>query len=158
MSDMNLSLDTEQSVGEQYLTFLLAGEEYAIEILRVQEIKENTPVARMPNTHPHVLGVTNLRGAIIPILDLRRKFGLAAAEGVQPPVVIIVRATEKIVGVIVDAVTDVLDIPADSVQEVPGLVSAIDGSVVSGIAHIDSRLISLLDFDRILGADLNVAA
>lgn len=154
---LQLSDASESTAAHQYLTFRLASEEYAIEILRVQEIKGDTPVARMPNTRDHVLGVTNLRGAIIPIVDLRRKFNLDCANDAAS-VVIIVLIGDKTVGVAVDAVTDVVDINPESVQPTPSLVTTPDAAVISGIAHVGERLIALLDFDSIIGADLDAAA
>src|SRR5271169_73812 len=104
--------------GEQYLTFLLAGEEYGVDILRVQEIKGWDKVTRIPHTPDYVLGVINLRGAVVPIVDLRRRFGLETIEFGPTTVIIVMRVAgarhERTVGVVVDAVSEVYNVdPAD---------------------------------------------
>ena len=142
----------------ELLCFWAADEEYAIEILRVQEIKGDTILTRIPNTPAHVLGVTNLRGAIIPIIDLRLKFGLPCEAHGQLPVVIIGFIGDKTVGLAVDAVSDVVDIAADDVQPTPELATASDGGAIRGIAHAANRLIALLDLDAIATADVAAAA
>src|SRR3954471_13423947 len=98
MSHVMTSDDAEVSAINQFLTFQLADEQYGLEILRVQEIKGDTTVSRLPNTPAHVLGVTNLRGAIIPIIDLRLKFGLPSTQSGRLPVVIIGLVGDKTVG------------------------------------------------------------
>lgn len=159
MSDLTTVIDgDEQTAVNQYLTFQLADDQYGIEILRVQEIKGDTIVARMPNTPKHVLGVANLRGAIIPIIDLRLKFGLPCAPGEQLAVVIVGLIGDKTVGLAVDAVTDVLDIAPSDIQPTPELGTSIDDAVIRGIAHVGDRLVALLDLDRVAGPDLVHAA
>jgi purine-binding chemotaxis protein CheW len=138
----------------QVLTFDIASQEYGLEILQVQEIKGDTTVTRMPNTPSYVLGVTNLRGAIIPIVDLRRKFGLASDIGERPPVVIVGLVGDKTVGLAVDAVTDVLDLARGTVQTPPEIVATSGRPLVRGIAHVDDRLITLLDLAAVVGPDL----
>src|SRR6202047_2549523 len=108
---------------EQYLTFMLAGEEYGVDILRVQEIKGWDKVTRIPHAPEHVLGVINLRGAVVPILDLRRRFGLSASDQLRAPVIIVLNTTtargDVTSGLVVDAVCDVCEIAADSIQPAP---------------------------------------
>ena len=147
--DSDLALDANQ-----YLTFSLGGEEYGLEILKVQEIKGHSGVTRMPNTPPHVKGVTNLRGAVVPIVDLRTKFALPERPYDKFTVFIIATVGTKIVGLVVDAVEDVVDIQPEAVQPTPELANSLGGAYVRGLAQVGERLIALLDIDRIVGADL----
>ncbi len=152
-TDLDLAIDANQ-----YLTFTLGGEEYGLEILKVQEIKGHSGVTRMPNTPPHVKGVTNLRGAVVPIVDLRTKFALPEREYDKFTVFIIATVGTKIVGLVVDAVEDVVDIPAESVQPTPELATSLGGAYVRGLAQVGERLIALLDIDRSVGADVAALA
>src|SRR6185436_19076749 len=128
----------------QYLTFHLGGEEYGLEILRVQEIKGYSTLTRMPNTPMHVKGVTNLRGAVVPIVDLRAKFGLEERPYDRFTVFIICTMGAKVVGLIVDAVSDVIDIPPDSIQPTPDLATSACGALIKGLARINERLVAVL--------------
>src|SRR5438105_13877699 len=103
----------------QYLTFALGDEEYGVEILKVQEIRGYAPITPIPNTPPHIKGVMNLRGAIIPVVDLRRKLAMPATECSPFTVIIVVTVGTRVMGVIVDAVSDVLDIPPMDIQPTP---------------------------------------
>jgi purine-binding chemotaxis protein CheW len=147
---MELSVATD---GRQYLTFTLGAEEYGVEILKVQEIKGYSAVTPIPNTPPYVKGVMNLRGAIVPIVDLRAKLAMAEAVYNQFTVIIVVRVGPKTFGVIVDAVSDVLDIPASDVQPTPDFGGQVDARFVSGVAKTGERLVILLDIERVLGGD-----
>jgi len=160
MSEHQMDTDDGADVSNvsQVLTFCLGAEEYGIEILEVQEIKGDTVVTRMPNTPPHVPGVTNLRGAVIPIIDLRLKFGLPAPVADRLAVVIIGLVANKTIGFAVDSVIDVLDIPRADIQEPPELVASGERPVVRGIAHVDGRLVALLDLLAVVGGDLAVPA
>lgn len=137
--------------GSQYLTFRLADEEYGLEILRVQEIKGYSKVTPLPNTPPEVRGVMNLRGAVVPILDLRTRFGLAGAEYTRFTVIIVVTVGAKIVGLVVDAVSDVLNVAASEVVPTPDLGAGVDTSYMTGMARTGDRLITLLNVNRLVG-------
>ncbi|MCA8968093.1 MAG: purine-binding chemotaxis protein CheW, partial [Planctomycetes bacterium] len=132
-----------QSAGNQYLTFMLAGEEYGIDILRVREIKGLENATQIPNTPPHVLGVINLRGNVIPVVDLRLRFGMERVEYNQLTVVIVVRAQcadrERTIGLVVDTVSDVYNIQSEGVHPSPDFGSAVDTSFVQGIASVDDK-------------------
>lgn len=134
----------------QYLTFLLGAEEYGVGILRVQEIKGHSAITPLPNVPPHLRGVINLRGTVVPIVDLRVRFGMPVAELTRFNVFVIVSLGRRVLGLLVDAVSDVLDIDEDRIQAPPDLGPTVDLSFVSGMARIDERLISLLDLDRLL--------
>lgn len=139
--------------GSQYLTFSLGEEEYGVEILKVQEIKGYSAITPIPNTPPYIKGVMNLRGAIIPVVDLRGKLGMAETTYNQFTVIIVVTVGTKIMGLIVDAVSDVLNIPKSDVQATPDFGSQVDVRFINGMAKAGEKLIVLLDIDKILGSD-----
>ena len=141
------------SEGSQYLTFTLGEEDYGIEILRVQEIKGYTGITPIPNTPRHVRGVMNLRGTVIPVVDLRVKFGMAEKEYDKFTVTIVVTVRDKVVGLVVDAVSDVLDIPAGQMRPAPDLGTRTDTRFISGMATMGDKLVVMLDIDRLLGED-----
>ena len=138
----------------QYLTFFLAGEEYGVNILRVQEIKGWTSVTKVPNTDQHVLGVINLRGTVVPIIDLRHRFGLEGVEFGPLTVVIVLKtqgSREQTVGIVVDAVSDVYHVTADSINPPPESCGGIDSNFVSGLVTMEDKMVILLDLDELMG-------
>lgn len=137
----------------QFLTFLLGEEQYGVEILKVQEIKGYSAITPIPNTPPHIKGVINLRGTVVPVVDLRAKFSLDAAEYNKFTVIIVVTVGEKIIGMLVDAVSDVLDIAASDIRSTPDLGVRVDTRFIGGMATIGERMTVLLDIDRLLSAD-----
>jgi purine-binding chemotaxis protein CheW len=139
--------------GSQYLTFTLGEEEYGVEILKVQEIKGYSAITPIPNTPAYVKGVVNLRGTIIPIVDLRAKLGMPTAAYNQFTVIIVVRVGAKTVGVVVDTVSDVMNIPAKDIQATPDFGAQVDARFVSGLAKTGDRLVVLLDIDKVLSGD-----
>lgn len=142
--------------GSQYLTFRLGDEEYGIEILKVQEIKGHSSITPIPNTPVHVKGVMNLRGTIIPVVDLRAKFSMAATEHNQFTVIIVIRVGSKVMGLVVDGVSDVLNIPTADIQATPDFGAAVDAHFISGMAKAADRLVVLLDIEKVLaGEDLS---
>jgi purine-binding chemotaxis protein CheW len=142
--------------GMQYLTFLCAGEEYGIDILRVQEIKGWEGATRVPHTPAYVLGVMNLRGLIVPVIDLRTRFNLEQRPFTASTVVIVVRVrcsmAEKTVGIVVDAVSEVYTFPAEAIMAPPVMGDKIDGTCVSGLANADGKMVMLLDIDELIAA------
>lgn len=138
------------SEGNQYLTFTLGEEQYGVDILRVQEIKGYAAVTRIPNTPEHIKGVLNLRGTIVPIVDLRTKFGMERVEATMFTVIVVVVVRDRIMGLVVDAVSDVLNIAARETQPSPDFGSRVDTSFIHGIGRSGDRLITLLDIDRVL--------
>jgi purine-binding chemotaxis protein CheW len=138
------------SDGGQYLTFVLGEEHYGVDILRVQEIKGYTAVTRIPNTPDYIRGVLNLRGAIVPIVDLRTKFGMAKVEATMFTVIVVVVVRDRVMGIVVDAVSDVLDIATKDIQPPPNFGVKVDTSFIYSMAKSGDRLITLLDIDRVL--------
>ncbi len=139
--------------GSQYLTFTLGQEEYGVEILKVQEIKGCSAITPIPNTPAYLKGVMNLRGTIIPVVDLRSKFSMAEAEYNQFTVIIVVTVGSKVMGMVVDAVSDVLNIPRTDIQATPDFGAQVDARFINGMAKAGEKLVVLLDIERILGGD-----
>lgn len=143
---------------EQYLTFQLAGQEYGVDILRVQEIKGWDKPTRVPYSPPHVLGVINLRGAVVPVIDLRTRFGLEPAAYGPTTVVIVARVVtdrgELTAGIVVDAVCEVCNVSPEKLRPAPEMGSAVDADSVRGLAMLEDRMLILLSIDRLVGASL----
>ena len=140
--------------GSQFLSFILGSEEYGIEILRVQEIRGYSAITPIPNTPPHIRGLINLRGTVAPVVDLRAKFGMPAVDYTRFTVIILVAVSGKTVGLIVDAVSDVLNLAEDRIQPPPDLGSQVDMRILRGVVAFDNRLVGLLDLERLLGDDV----
>jgi purine-binding chemotaxis protein CheW len=143
---------------DQYLTFALGAEEYGVPILKVQEIRGYAPITPIPNTPAHIEGVMNLRGAIIPVVDLRRKLAMPATERSSFTVIVVVNVGTRVMGVIVDAVSDVLDIPRTDVQPPPDFGAHVDARFIDGMARAGDKLVVLLDITRVLSEDEAVVA
>jgi purine-binding chemotaxis protein CheW len=141
------------SEGSQYLTFTMAREEYGVEILKVQEIKGYSAITPIPNTPAYVKGVMNLRGTIIPVIDLRAKLAMAAGQYNQFTAIVVLTVGAKTMGLVVDAVSDVLKIPRTEIQAAPDFGAAVDARFISGMAKAGEKLVVLLDIDRVLGGD-----
>ena len=142
---------------KQFLTFELAGEAYGIEILKVQEIRGWEPVRKIPNTPDYVKCALNLRGAIVPIIDLRERFNLERIE-YTPTTVVIVMSIDTIkgqtlMGIVADAVSDVLDVMPADVRETPNLGSKIDTRYMRGMYVGKKNMVLLLDVDKLLNPD-----
>lgn len=142
---------------EQFLTFELAGEAYGIEILRVQEIRGWESVRELPNTPDYIKGALNLRGEIVPIIDLRERFGMEKTE-YSPITVVIVLCVESIqgsnvMGIVADAVSDVLDITLADIKATPKLGSKIDTRYMRGMHMGKKQMVMLLDTDKLLDSE-----
>lgn len=139
---------------DEYLTFILGGEEYGVDILKVQGIQGWSPVTPIPHAPEFVLGVTNLRGAVVPIIDLRRRFGLAERELAPTTVVIIVHVEDvtatRVVGMVVDGVSEVYALDRSALQPPPDFGTCVDTSFIRGLSTVDDRMLILLDIDALL--------
>ena len=143
-----LSRHDNQVVREEFLAFKLGDEEYAIDILKVQEIRANEAVTRIANAPAYLKGVTNLRGTIVPIVDLRVKLGMGSAS--QAGVVIILDLGGRVMGMVVDAVSDVVALAPDEVRPAPEFGSVVDARFISGIALVADRMMILVDITRLM--------
>jgi purine-binding chemotaxis protein CheW len=142
----------------QVLTFVLGSETYGVDILCVQEIRGWSAVTKIPHAPPHVLGVLNLRGSIVPVVDLRLRFQLEQVEYTGITVIIVVSVLSasgrRDFGVVVDAVSDVVDVVAASVKAAPELGAKAATDFIRGLVPIADRMVVLLDLDRLIGIDL----
>lgn len=136
--------------GSQFLTFNLGDELYGVDILRVQEIKGYTTVTKIPNTPPHIKGVLNLRGTIVPIIELRTKFGMPTIDYTAFTVIIVVVVRDKVMGLVVDSVSDVLNIDKKDIQPAPQFGAKVDVSFLDGVGKSGDKLVAILDMDRLL--------
>ena len=136
-------------VDSELLTFKLGNEHYGIDILKVQEIRRYEAVTRIAGTPEHLKGVINLRGNIVPIVDMRIRFGLPHAEYDHFTVVIILNVGHRVVGIVVDGVSDVVRLSPEQVQPGPAM-AAIDASCITGLGTLDDRMLILLDIDALL--------
>jgi purine-binding chemotaxis protein CheW len=133
----------------QLVTFRLANEEYGLPITKVREINRLVPVTKLPQTPSFMEGIINLRGRIIPVIDLRRRFEMSVGAHDEDTRIIIVEISGQIVGVIVDAVTEVVRLDTANIEPAPATV-AVDLKYIEGVGKIDERLIILLDIDKVL--------
>jgi purine-binding chemotaxis protein CheW len=138
---------------QQYLTFTLGAEEYGVPILTVQEIKGYVPATPIPRTPAYIKGVMDLRGVIMPVLDLRVKFGLPSAAYDQFTVIIVVKVKSKVMGLVVDTVSDVLSIKNGEVQAAPEFGGQVDTRFIQGLAKAGDKLVVLLDLERVLSEE-----
>ena len=136
----------------EYLTFRLGNEEYGIDILKVQEIRSYEAPTRIANAASCFKGVVNLRGVIVPIVDLRLRFGLGSAEYNSFTVVIVLNINGRVVGAVVDSVSDVLELPGEAVRPTPDMDASVDTHYITGIASLQERMLILLDIEALMGS------
>ena len=137
----------------QLVTFSIGGEEFGVDILKVQEIIRMLDITRVPKATEFVEGVINLRGKVIPIIDLRKRFGLASKGHDKNTRIIVIDINDMIVGFIVGSVSEVLRIPADTVEPPSPVVAGLDSEYISGVGKLDDRLLIFLDLDRLLSQE-----
>ncbi len=137
----------------QYLAFALGDEEYGIELLKVQEIKGYSPVTHIPNSPKHIKGVMNLRGTVIPIVDLRVRFGMTEIEYTKFNVIIVINVGSKIMGLLVDAVSDVLNVAPGDLRPAPDFGTRADTRFINGMVSTGDRIAVLLDITALLNDD-----
>lgn len=137
----------------QVVTFNLGKEEFAVPILQIQEINRLVEITRVPKSPNFVEGVINLRGKVIPVLDLRKRFGLPEAELGKFARIVVVSMDNRMVGLIVDSVSEVLRLPESAVEPAPPIVAGIDAEYIRGLGKIEGRLLILLDLSKILTQD-----
>jgi purine-binding chemotaxis protein CheW len=136
----------------EFLTFRLGAEEYGIDILRVQEIRSYEPPTRIANAPPFIKGVVNLRGVIVPIVDLRLKLGCDSAEYNAFTVVIVLNVRGRVVGAVVDSVSDVLELTSAQLKPAPELNAGIDAGFITGIGSVAERMLILMDIEALMSS------
>ncbi len=137
----------------QLVVFNLADEHYGVDIGAVESIIKLQPITAVPHAPSFVEGVTNLRGAVLPVIDLRRRFGLPAEKDTRDSRIVVVEIDGAQVGMIVDAVTEVLSVSEEDIEPPPSIVTTVDSAFITGIAKVDSRLIILLDLGQVLDTE-----
>lgn len=152
--DVNgVSMEMEAGT-DQYLTFMLADEEYGVDILRVQEIRGWDGATAIPNAPDYVLGVVNLRGVVVPIFDLRKRFNLDKAEFTSETVTVVVKVEhekgERTIGMVVDGVSDVYNITAENINDAPDVGGSVSMEFIKGLATVNNEMIILLDIDELI--------
>lgn len=159
-----MSLPTKNTEGvatgaREYLTFRLGQEEYGIDILKVQEIRGYEPPTRIANAPEFIKGVVNLRGTIVPIVDMRLKFNCSEAEYNSFTVVIILNLRNRVVGIVVDSVSDVMELSAEAIRPAPDIESAIDSGCILGLGSVGDRMLILLDIEKLMSnVDMGLVA
>lgn len=157
MTDGTAGTVSEDEENREFLTFFLAGEEYGVDILRVQEIKGWDSVTNIPNTPEYIRGVINLRGTIVPIIDMRLRFNLEKKEYDATTVVIVLKVQnegkpDRTMGVVVDAVSEVYNVPLNDIKPSPDFGTAVDTEFVTGLATVGEVMVIILDIDHMLNA------
>ena len=137
----------------QLVTFSIGEEEFGVDILKVQEIIRMMEITKVPRAPDFVEGVINLRGKVIPILDLRKRFGLVTRDHDKHTRIIVIEISNMIVGFVVDSVSEVLRIPSNTVEPPPPVVSGLESEYISGVGKLADRLLILLDLDRLLSRE-----
>lgn len=141
----------------QFLSFTLGDEEYGVDILRVQEIRSWEPVSRIPNVPDYEKGVVNLRGAIVPIIDLRERFKLSHANYSSLTVVVVLQThsakKNRVMGVIVDSVSNVIDVNSAMIQQAPEFGAKVSTEFIDGLVSVNKRMVMLLNVDKLLKLD-----
>lgn len=154
MNDIKL-VDTAQK-GRQFLSFILAGEEYATDILKVQEIRDWNKVTIIPNSPDYVEGVTNLRGQIIPVINLRTRFNIAHDDAIKNRIVIVLNIEfgdrTRLMGLLVDAFAETYDLTEDEIKSAPSNISIIDDEFIIGLSNVEKKMVILLDVDELLSS------
>lgn len=141
------------SDNREFLAFTLGAEEYGIDILRVQEIRGYEPPTRIANVQNFIKGVINLRGLIVPVVDLRLKFNLGQAEYTDLTVVIILNILGRVVGIVVDSVSDVTTLTPDQIKPAPSVTSSLDTDYLLGLGTIDDRMLILVDIEKLMSSE-----
>lgn len=150
---MNVTKLTGEPSGQEFLVFTLGDEEYGIDILKVQEIRGYDQVTRIANTPPFIKGVTNLRGVIVPILDLRVKFDQVDVEYNENTVVIVLNLGQRVVGIVVDGVSDVLSLTTDQIRPAPEFAVTLSTEYLTGLGALGERMLILVNIEKLLNSD-----
>jgi purine-binding chemotaxis protein CheW len=159
MSAIEKMTDSVAAGTREYLTFRLSREEYGIDILKVQEIRGYEPPTRIANAPDFIKGVVNLRGTIVPIVDMRLKFNCASAQYDAFTVVIILNLRQRIVGIVVDSVSDVMELAPENLRAAPEVESVIDSDAVIGLGSLADRMLILLDIEKLMsGVDMGLVS
>ncbi len=153
---MNASNDTKETVQTssdellQLVSFKIGEEEFGVDILKVQEINRMLDITRVPNSPPHVVGVINLRGKVIPVVELRQRFGMEHKDHDKNTRIIVMELGGKVIGFVVDAVSEVLRIPKSVTEPPPSVAATGNSDYITAVGKLDDRLLTLLDLEKVL--------
>jgi len=137
-------------MSKQYVTFLIGAEEYGLEVTAIREIRGWVPATPLPDSPPHLRGVIDLRGHIVPILDLRARFGGGLTEVTPRHVVVVVAMAERVMGILVDAVADIITAEAGAIQPVPDMETRSEAGYLAGLLALDGHMVALLDLGHVV--------
>jgi purine-binding chemotaxis protein CheW len=151
-ADAGQALSSQGATANEYLTFTLGGEEYGVDILKVQEIRGYDTVTRIPDTPEFIKGVINLRGTIVPVVDMRLKLKLGNAEYNAFTVMIILNVAKRVVGIVVDGVSDVINLSREQIKPAPEFSGALNNGYITGLGTIDQRMLILMDIERLISS------
>ena len=146
-----MSVNEQDTVQDrrQYITFLATGQEFAADIMTIREIRGWTDTTALPHVPDYVRGVINLRGMVLPVIDLKARLGLGTTEATAKHVIIVVNAGERTIGILVDAVSDILAVTSAEIQSVPDVMRESQNEYVEGIAVLDGRMVTLLGMTKL---------
>jgi purine-binding chemotaxis protein CheW len=147
---MKVAAANQMQESQQFLTFLLEEQEYGLELFKIREIRGYAPITPIPNVPSHVRGVMNLRGTVLPVIDLRMKFHLPPVEYNKFTVIVIATVANKTVGLLVDAVSDVLTVGLDAIREAPDFGAAVDTRFINGVFQSREHLAVALNLEQLL--------
>ncbi|MCX6135355.1 MAG: chemotaxis protein CheW [Ignavibacteriales bacterium] len=153
MADVHDAKAASQNGAEELLqlvSFKIGDEEFGVDILKVQEINRMLDITRVPNAPPHVVGVINLRGKVIPVVDLREKFGMERKDHDKNTRIVVMELGGRIIGFVVDAVSEVLRIPRSVTEPPPSVASTSNVDYITAIGKLDDRLLTLLDLEKVI--------
>lgn len=155
MNHLESDREKSEATGQEYLVFTLASQEYGIDILKVQEIRgyDAQTVTRIANVPSFIKGVTNLRGVIVPIVDMRIKFNLDSVEYNSETVVVILNLHSRVVGIVVDGVSDVLILQPSQISAAPNFGTAFSTEYLTGIGTVDERMLILVDIEKLMTSE-----
>lgn len=149
--------NTNEAAIRQFISFKIGDEEYGVDIMAIREIKGWTATTELPDAPPHLRGVINLRGAIIPVFDLRARFSGRLTEATPRHVTMVVTVGRRVLGLLVDAVADIITVPAADIHPVPHMDNGDHTRFLSGLVTVDGRMVALLDLESMLQNDLDAA-
>ncbi|MGL9750480.1 MAG: chemotaxis protein CheW [Symbiopectobacterium sp.] len=149
----NITKIAGETVGQEFLIFTLGDEEYGVDILKMQEIRGYGQVTRIANTPSFIKGVTNLRGVIVPIVDLLIKFAQQEVDYDDNTVVIVLNLGQRVVGIVVDGVSDVLSLTADQIRPAPEFAVTLPTEYLTGLGSLDERMLILVDIEKLLSSE-----
>lgn len=155
---MSNASEAGQAGVRQFISFKIGDEEYGVDIMAIREIKGWTATTELPDSPPHLRGVINLRGAIIPVFDLRARFSGALTHATPRHVTMVVTVGSRVLGLLVDAVADIITVPADAIQPVLDMDNGERARFLAGLVTVEGRMVALLDLESMLHSDLQATA